>query len=241
MKRFVAALSAVVLSLGFFTTGHAATITVSFGSDGAILYDQTGLTALSGGSPTIDGDGFVLQLGYYDGASTVNSFLGTWIPLTGEGSANNGGAIPLTSPTLTFNKTSIGDRVSQGAGDGEFYLTVTFDTSNANTSSNLPGSTTIPLAIRLYNASTLAAATHYNTVSKDTWLWVTPNTPEPLPINISLAETGLEWESFGGAGHTVDNGTGGKTSLVLVPEPSSSVLLLVGMLGLVASRRRRTA
>jgi len=237
MKRLLAPLGAVVIGLSFQAT-HAATLTVNFASDGVILYDQTGLTALSGGLPTIDGDGFVLQLGYYDGATIGNNFSGNWVALTGEGSANTGGAIQNSSPTLTFNKTSIGDRKNEGASNGEFYLSVQFDTANANTSSNLPGSTSIPLSIRFYNASTLGAATRYNTISNDAWLWVTPFTPEPLPIDISLAASGAEWESTA-VGQPVGNQ--GKTTLVFVPEPSSSLLLLAGLMGLAVNRRRRAA
>lgn len=237
MKRIRPLAASLFLGLISVATTRAASITVNFASDGFLVMNELSAN-LSGGLPTIDGDGFVLQLGYYSGATAGNNFLGTWVPLTGEGSANTGGAIVNSSPSLTFNQTTIGDRKNEGGTDGEFYLSVKFDTANANTSSSLPGSTTIPLAIRFYNASTIAGATHYNVVSRDTWLWVTPNDPEPFPIDMSLSQTGLEWESTA-QGQSVANEF--KTTLVIVPEPSSLALALVGVVGLAVARRRRSA
>ena len=61
-------------------------------SNPAQLFDNPSLhggsdVPLTGGS-TLDGDGAVIQIGYFDGATTANNFLGNFVPLTGEGSLN---------------------------------------------------------------------------------------------------------------------------------------------------------
>ena len=67
---------AAVTSVGFFTST-------------SVLGDHSG-TRLSGGNPTVDHDGTVVQLGYHSAATVGNEFAGTWIPLTGEGQCQHG-------------------------------------------------------------------------------------------------------------------------------------------------------
>ena len=55
-------------------------------SDNELLLDGSG-TALSAGSSR-NGDGCVIQLGYYSNATALNPFNGDFVALTGEGSAN---------------------------------------------------------------------------------------------------------------------------------------------------------
>src|SRR6266550_8052684 len=132
------------------------------------LMDQ-GSTFLSAG-PAGDGNGDVIQLGYYTGATNSSSnFTGNWVPLTGQGSGNT-----------DYNQTSIGDRNSDtGNTDGTFSLQLFF--GNANSSANLPAVGTI-LSIRFYNATTLANSTFYNAVSNDAWVWQTPNSVPQQPV-----------------------------------------------------------
>jgi hypothetical protein len=221
-----------LICFSFASISNAAIVTVSFESGGQTILNQTG--ALLSGGTTADGDGAVIQLGYFSGATVGNNFAGTWIPLTGDGSANTGGAISGTNPLLSFNKTSIGDPNSS-EGNGTFALTVNFDTANPGTNNNLPSSTSIPLALRFYNNSTVASSTFYNTVSNDLWLWRTPvDPPNFVNVFVTLADTGLEWQSIAEGGAA---GTAFRTSIP-IPEPSTALLAGLGLLGLATRRRR---
>lgn len=232
-RQILAASAAIFLMAA---SSEAAIVTVSFDSgDFTVFSDLGGTVALSGGSPTIDGDGFVLQLGYFSGATTGNNFSGTFIPLTGAGSANTGS---IAGTTINFNQTTIGDLKDAGAGDGTFaFPSITFDTTDATRNQNLPSSTAIPLAIRFYNGSSLGSATLFNTVSNDAWVWKTPaDAPNNPNITMSLNDANLEWQSIaqGGAANTAFKTT------IAVPEPTSAALAGVALLGLATSRRRRT-
>lgn len=201
-------------------------VTVTFDSGTQFLRDASG-TLLSAGT-SADGDGAVLQLGYYDGASTGNNFLGNWIPLSGEGSLNTG-VIPGFS--LTFDNTSIGDLNEAAGGDGTFAIALTFTVGDSQTGDSLPSSTAIPLSIRFLNGTTIADSTHFNVVSSDTWTWKTPGEDPAQPvINISLSDPNLEWQ--GGESSAF------RTTLA-VPEPSTGLALIGGVAVLLAHRRRR--
>lgn len=191
---------------------------VNFDSGSQAMYNFGG-TLLSPGTAA-DGDGAVLQLGYYDGGTAANPFMGTWHAMTGEGSLNTGGD---TGSGLTFNSTSIGD-IGGGAapgGSGVFGFSLVFDSAVSGTFNDLPGATTIPLAIRFYNGTSIASSSYFNTVSNAAWLWQSPVVPSPLPpiINLSFDDPGLQWESivtFGQSGATAFH-----TTIVPVPEPDS--------------------
>ncbi len=69
------------LALARLATAQSNT-TVNMDSGGELMMNQ-GNTALTAGS-ILDGNGDILQLGYYTGATSAgNNFLGTWVPLTG--------------------------------------------------------------------------------------------------------------------------------------------------------------
>ena len=230
----------LMLLLATMTHLDAAMIVVNLdsGNNGnPALFDQNVLlqNALSGGT-NAEGNGCVLQLGYYSQATVANNFLGTWIPLTGEGSANTGGNISGSSPGETYNKTSIGDVNVNGAGNGTFALSGLTFISGSATGNNLPTSTTIPLAIRIFNNTTLATSTFYNVVSNDLWLWKDINSePPPTPINISLNDAGLEWLSIASG---QPSNTAFHTTIAAVPEPGAGALLLIGLAGLGTRRCR---
>jgi hypothetical protein len=204
---------------------------VSFDSGSTTISDQSSVLLTPG--TAADGNGAVIQLGYYDGASAGNNFVGTWHALTGMGSLNTGGN---TGAGAAFNTTSIGDSGGGAApgGSGVFGMSLVFDSSVTGTFNDLPSSSTIPLAIKFFNGTTVAGSTNYNVVSDNSWLWKTPATPSPLPptVTMSLDDPGLTWQS----------GVGGafKTSLAIsaAPEPSRILLLLAGFGSLLLRRRK---
>ncbi len=189
---------------------------VSFDSGSLFLRDNLGVPLPAGGSG--DGDGFAVQLGYYDGASVANNFAGNWIALTGQNSLNT-----------AFATSSIGD--GEGS-DGQLFVLYGFNSALSNTFNNLPPNETIPLSLRFYNAVLISNATLFNAVSKDTWLWKTPGATSPFPptVNMSLAGSGHEWQ--GGPASAFN-------TTLAVPEPTTSAFLLFGAASLLAYRRRR--
>lgn len=216
--------------------------TVSFDSGTQLVFDQNTATSnpltagLSG-----NGDGAVLQLGYYDAATLLNNFGGNWIPLSGATSPNTAvipGGAPVNPTGETYNQTSIGDLVANGASSGQFALSLNFVSGNATSGNSLPSSPTVPLALRFYNAPTIGGSTFYNVVSDDLWVWKTPTTP-PASITISLNDLGLEWQSvaIGQSANTAFH----TTIPTAVPEVSTvaCAFLCAGGLGLHAYRRRR--
>ena len=178
----------------------------------------------------MDGDGDVIQLGYFSNGTAGNNFNGTWIPLSGQGSANTG---VISGSTETYNKTSIGDQSSQGAGNGTFALSLAFTVGDATTGNNLPSSTSIPLCIRVYNGTTVAGSTFFNTVSNNAWLWLTPvDSPSIATVSMSLDQAGAVWQ--GGASSAL------KTTIVNTPEPASAGLAIIGGLAVLLRRRRNS-
>lgn len=195
--------------------------TVLFATDGQLLKDNTG-AVLSAGS-SANGDGMAVQIGYYSTATVGNNFSGTWIPLSGQNAVNS-----------AYLSSSIGDEgTAGGIAAGEYYSGNQLEFIDGDSQrGNFPSLNTIPLSLRFYNAALISNATLYNTVSDDLWLWKTPGAPFPLPpqVIMSLADAGLEWEGGGGSEF--------KTTLV-IPEPTSALLLALGAAGLLGRRRRR--
>lgn len=210
-------------------TSHAAIVTfVDINWDGgngiATLFKNQSGTLLSNGVLTTDGDGFALQLGYFNGASAADNFAGAWVPLTGFGTLNT-----------QYSSFTVGD--GEG-GAGEVYGSFKFEPAVTARGSSLPVSATIPLSIRFYNAATVAAATFFNTVSSDTWLWRTPANDQPVPpapVNIQNIGT-LEYQSIAMG----QPGSSAALTTIPVPEPTSAFLVAVGAAGLMMRRRRQS-
>lgn len=183
-------------------------------------------TQLTPGDPAVLGDGAVVQIGYFTASTTENLFAGSFVPLTGEAGANSG-----------FSYTSIGDDPA-AIGDpmltpGYFFDIYRFIVGDSAVGQNLPSAGTF-LAIRFYNGTTIADSTHFNTVSStdSEWQWVTPyGALDPAsPLQLSDFAT-LVWQDADGAGATT----------IVIPEPAAYAALFgLAVLGLAASRRRRS-
>jgi hypothetical protein len=225
------ALIGLCLSAVALTQVQADQTTVSFDSGTKTMFDQ-GNTALFGGTAA-DGDGDVLQLGYFTGAN----FSGQFVVLAGETSANGAALIPGSNGTGTepYSDLSIGDLSENGAGDGTFALSLDFITSS-NSGNNLPAAGT-QLALRFYNTTTITPSSLYNTVTSSLWVWAAPATP-PSTVTLSLDDANLVWESIARLGQS--SNTAFHTTIP-IPEPSTfaSMLTGAGMLGFVVIRRRR--
>ena len=212
VKRILIGTFCIISSLQI--AGAQDQTTVSFDSGAQTVFDQ-GTNPLTGGT-SADGNGAVLQLGYFSSASDNNNFTGTWIPLSGQ-----------TSLNTAYNNTSIGDRNSAGAGDGTFALSLVFVVGDPNTGFSFPAAGT-PLSLRFYNGTSIATSTFYNTVSNNIWDWKAPQ-PSNIPntVAISLDQTaGLLWESI------VVNGQSGASAFhttIAVPEPSTVSLICFGL------------
>ena len=130
-----------------------------------------------------NGDGDLVELGYFSEASTESPFSGTWIPLT--------------------KQTKVGDSSSgYGFGNGMFIFTSNFylnsdqvvvfptepkeyseDLGFTVTSSTPPTGT--PFCIRFYDGPQRGEA-RYNTVTGDDWLWPAFPNGSSIPTNLYI-------------------------------------------------------
>jgi hypothetical protein len=221
------AICALCIATGFQALRAQNTTTVALDSGSHILFNQS-TTVLTGGT-ALDGDGAILQLGYYSGAN----FTGTFTPLAGEGSLNT--AIIPGSTAEPYNKLSIGDITAEGGADGTFFVPGLNFVVGTTSGNSLPSAGT-QLAIRFFNGTTIAGSTFYNAVTDSLWIWPAPATP-PAVLTMSLEDAGLQWLSIAQGGAA---GTAFHTSLpTAIPEPSTLACLLLGGAGTLAFGARR--
>lgn len=228
MKKFLPLVASAVLLLASSPQSRAAIARVDFDSGSQTITNFDGITPLTGGNPGIDGDGAVLQLGYFSAATTATPFAGSWIALTGEGGANSG-----------FANTTIGNDFLSGAGHGTFAMSLEFDTTVVGKNSMLPAAGT-PLGIRIYNNTTIGTSTRFLTVANPavTWQWVAPNDPTPPPVTLSLDDMGMRRQDGSAAGVA----TSSFSTLSPIPEPSTfAVGALLTVASLLPRRRRRSS
>ena len=211
---------------GSSSGAHAAAVAGVQFDTGSYEIDNFDGTILSGGSSTVDHDGTVVQIGYY--INPLNPSLG-WVPLVGEGSANS-----------AFANSTIGDRAAlSGGDDGIFEDGWLFTVGSVTTGQSLPPAGK-PLRVRFYNATSLALSTAYQEVFNSLWLWQAPADvmpPDSIPlVNMSLADPGaklLTGDNLPVNGHIrTDQGR-------VVPEPTTFLMSVAGVLALVGGRRHR--
>lgn len=228
----------MALGVGISISARSQTTSVDwFNNASTLLRDGAGIALTQG--TTANTDGALVQLGYFSAGTSASNFAGTWIPITGFG------------PTL---HTSIGDSSDlSGSGAGVIAFNTFFtagssavqvydlsagDTGQYFTQSSITITNTTPpngqvLAIRFYDSASGNGS--YNTVSSDSWLWQSPNTPGGGIVSLNLGASTLEFESVSAFGLA---GTEFRT-VILIPEPSTYALIGVGALGLMIAYRRR--
>ncbi|MEG3973658.1 PEP-CTERM sorting domain-containing protein [Microcoleus sp. herbarium8] len=151
-------ITAIASALFLASNVYASTVQVNWTIESSRhLYNITSNLLLAGSNA--DGDGALLELGYYSSASSSNPFSGNWMVLS-SGSIGDSG--------INLN--------------GKFSLTSTLTDSNPL----LPLAGT-PLAIRFYDGITLSSSSYFNAVSSpdSSWAWVAPTDPAAI-INLVI-------------------------------------------------------
>jgi hypothetical protein len=133
------------------STTMAASIRINWANDRTFSHHDSSVSLSSG--TAADGDGTLLELGFYTEATTANLFTGEWRVLT---------------------HGRMGD--SEDQGDGRFNISSMLI---GGTFTEPPLGT--PLAIRFYDSESLETSRYYNTVSNTdgSWNWVTPTDATP--------------------------------------------------------------
>lgn len=222
---FAATLLLSALPLTVSAQLYSAYIGISMGESlngGLGMLDWDRATQLTPGDPTVNGDGAVVQVGYFIGSSVDNLFgTGEFVALTGIGGLNS-----------YYGNTSIGDDawdLGVEYAPGYFYTSIQFVTTDPTRNQGLPANGTF-LAIRFYNGTTLEESTHYNTVTSAnaSWQWKEPAVIAPSGVNLEDFMV-LVWEDPLGAGATT----------IAIPEPATLAALFgLAGLGLALLRRR---
>jgi hypothetical protein len=155
------------LSLLFSGTLSAASLQINWSIEANRELSNRVSIPLSAGT-SANGDGTLLQLGFYSSATASDPFVGSWIVLA---------------------TSSIGDLgVNQ---QGRFSVSTTL--VEGSFISPTPGT---PLAIRYYDGFTAATSTYFNAASDVTgaWNWVAPGDPVPV-LNLQITKLSSVFES----------------------------------------------
>ena len=197
-----------MLLLGFDAVANAAATTQITLAANNVVFKNNGGVALSSGTAA-DGDGTILQLGYYTVATTADPFAGNWVPMTGPG---------------TSFQTTMGDYGNNP--NGVFKLTLLFTAGSLGFTAPVDGT---PLALRFYDSTSIATSTYFNAVSDTTgaFNWVAPAEPKST-ASLTFLTSGVIWQ---------DGSSSSYRTTIAVPEPSYLLLSLLG-LGALTVRRR---
>ena len=215
-----AALTSQVLAQQKYTLSNSGT-TLYKDRNGVALDNQN-----PAATPGVNGQGQLVQLGYFSTATDSSLFSGVFIPLAQFNSGDSGsGSSPVSN--------------------GRISLTVQFDLSLQAT--NFPGAPAAstyaalnsypaagtPIAIRWYDTTNTSG--FYNSVSATNWDWVTPTLLSPGAINLNPdagslpVAVGLSFQSAA------------NPYVAAIPEPSTFACVGLGMFMLVTFRRFRRA
>jgi hypothetical protein len=240
MKQIFVLFSVALAIAGVHTTSAqtaASTTSVDWFNDSTtLLKDQFG-TALSAGAAG-QNNGDLIQLGYYDGATALDPFLGNWVPLTGAGPAvttigDSSNGTPDLGPglfdfsTTTFHWMSSSVDIYDPAFAAAPYTT----TSSVAIDGSHPPVGQL-LSIRFYNTNTVGLLTLFNAVSESTWTWATPSDAGTVLNAMDLAAGTPIWQD---AVHPFET----TLPALAIPEPSSLALLGCAGIGLIPIFRRR--
>ncbi len=169
-----------LILLSFAQEVKAASIQINWSIDFDRRVSNRLSSPLSAGT-ALDGDGTLIQLGFYTGATPSNPFLGSWVELA---------------------TSSIGDTGVNEA--GRFNVSTTLIEGSFN--APVPGT---PLAIRYYDGLTAATSTYFNAASDTTgpWNWVAPATQPPiLDLKITKLTSVFQSGIFGAFQTTISTG-----------------------------------
>jgi hypothetical protein len=211
MKVTIASLKAACFAFALISFSSQLNAQITAG----LSADDSGLSLKNSANVALS-NGFVLQIGYFDGASVVsgsllNPFSGNFTVIAGAGSANTryapGGAQPVEIGSFSANFPA----------PGGFNFTINFLQGDPTTASSSFPSTGAPLAVRFFDSASTGAG-FFNTVSNAAWTWAGFGSPPPGSVNIALGDDNLAWQ---------DNANPFKTTIA-VPEPAAWLLALIG-------------
>lgn len=195
----------LALLLATAATAPAATLTIVMSNNNNAFNLTNPFLDSTGSNFLANGD--LVQLGYFETTGTPG---------------NNGGS---------FDGFVAVESVSFAVGaDGKFTDQVTLDDAN-----DLPGTNSqeLQFGLRIFDASTIAAANFFNTVTDDEWVFSFSNAnPPPTPSELNLAP------DFGATDPVWQDAGNPLQTSITIPEPSTSLTALLG-LALLAGKRRR--
>ncbi len=172
-----------VLLAFFLAMGEASaqnSVQVAFQNTAQTLILDASKSPLPVGN-SVDGDGAIIQLGYYTAGTASSPFSGSFVALTGADSANT-----------SFRATSVGD--SGGGTAGRFSLVCNFVENATDSGQKLPTANT-PLVIRFLNGRTTSLSSAYNEASGGSnWLWRPPSSAPGTVLCLSLSDPDLVWK-----------------------------------------------
>ena len=172
----------------FFTnycTANSQKITIVWSTENS-LSNVPNLVDLAGNSLTSgiqgNGDGDLVELGYYNAATTSSPFSGIWVPLTqntriGDSSTGYGFDHGKFAFTSTFTKDS--NSVTIFPTEPKVYV----ETLDFTITSSTPP-TNIPLCIRFYDSKTKDVNAKYNAVTGPNWKWPSFPHGSSIPSNL---------------------------------------------------------
>ena len=184
-SHFLATLGVLILTCALLVgDARGVATTVVTVDTGSRTLQNASSVHLSVGSAAVNGDGAVVQIGYYQGATIANKFGNgddaSFVTLIGAGSALGLGL-------------TIGDTPENGAGSGQIFADINVSGRGAGgfTDPLFPAAGT-PLVVRFFSATTLSGSTHFEAVSSNSWVWSNPvNLPSISTVNMNFDIGGL--------------------------------------------------